>query len=67
MLQSGGLLASLDQPFYRNEHLFSHLRYQVVMLDGELLRLTRMQYRVLALLVEDAGKVVPRASILAQI
>ena len=44
-----------------------YLRHPVVMLDGQLLRLTRMQYRVLALLVEHAGEVISRTSILAHI
>jgi DNA-binding response OmpR family regulator len=35
-----------------------------VILDGETVRLTRMQYRVLALLVQHAGEVVPLATIL---
>jgi len=61
------LLPSLDQLFYRDEHLLVYLRHPVVMLDDQLLRLTRMEYRVLGPLVEHAGEVVPRASILAQI
>jgi len=48
-LDEQSLLPSLDQPFYRDEHLFVHLRHQVVMLDGEAITLTRKQYQVLAL------------------
>jgi DNA-binding response OmpR family regulator len=54
---------SLDQPFYRDEHLFVHLRHQIVMWDGQAFTLTRMQYRVLALLAEQAGGVVPRTQL----
>jgi len=57
----------LDEQFYRDGHLFVHLRHRVMMLDGEPIFLTCMEYRLLALLVEHAGVVVPRASILAQI
>ena len=39
------------------------LRQQAVILDSETVRLTRMQYRLLALLVEHPGKVVPRATL----
>jgi DNA-binding response OmpR family regulator len=39
----------LDQQFYRDDHLFVHLRHQVAMLDGEAIFLTRMEYRLLAL------------------
>jgi len=61
------LLPSLDKRFYRDEHLFVHLSHQVVMLGGKTITLTRMQYQVLALLVEHAGAVVPRAAFLRQI
>ena len=36
------------------------LRQQLVILDGEAVGLTRMEYRLLVLLVEHAGQVVPR-------
>ena len=60
-------MLSLDQQFYRDAHLFMHLRHQVVTLDGEAVTLTRTEYRLLALLVEQAGQVVPRAIILTQL
>ena len=60
-------MPSLDQQFYLYEVLFVHLRHPVVMLDGQAITLTRMEYRLLALLVEHAGEVVPRAVILKQI
>jgi DNA-binding response OmpR family regulator len=59
----GELSVSLDQLYYRDDHLFVHLRQQLVMLDGETVRLTSMQHRLLALLVQHAGEVVPRASL----
>ena len=40
------------------------LRQQAVLLDGETVRLTPMQYRLFALLVEHAGVVVSRPIIL---
>ena len=57
----------LDQPFYRDEHLFVDLRHEVVTVDSETVRLTRMQYRVLALLVKHAGVAVTRSILLMQI
>jgi two-component system KDP operon response regulator KdpE len=56
----------LDEQFYRDEHLFAHLRHEVVMLDGEAIFLTRTEYRLLALLLERAGEIVPRAIIVTQ-
>jgi DNA-binding response OmpR family regulator len=58
---------SLDQPFYRDEHLFLDLRQQLVILDGEMVTLTRREYRLLALLAQHAGDVVPRSSLLLHI
>jgi hypothetical protein len=43
------LLPSLDQRFYRDEHLFVHLRHQVVILDSEAVTLHPIEYRQLAL------------------
>ena len=60
-------MPSLDEQFYRDEHLFVHLRQQVVMLDGYTVTLTPMQYQVLVLLVHRAGEVVPRATFLRHI
>jgi DNA-binding response OmpR family regulator len=59
-------LRSLNQPFYRDEHLFVHLHQQLVMLDNETVRLTPMQYRLFALLVHHAGVVVTRRILLMQ-
>ena len=57
----------MDHQYYRDAHLFLHLRQQVVMLDSQPVRLTRMQHRLLALLVEHAGEVVTRPILLMQI
>jgi hypothetical protein len=46
----------LDEQFYRDDHLFVHLCHQVGMLDGEAITLTRMEYRLLAVLVEHAKR-----------
>ena len=54
-------------PFYRDEHLFVDLLQQVVTLDGETLRLARIQHQVLALFVKHTGEVVPRTNLLMQI
>ena len=60
-------MPSLDEQYYRDDHLYVNLRQQLVMLDGEMVRLTPMQYRLLALLVEHAGVVVTRPILLMQI
>jgi DNA-binding response OmpR family regulator len=51
---------------YHDEHLHVDLRHHVVILDGETVRLTPMQYQVLAPLVEYAGVVVTRPILLMQ-
>ena len=53
-----------NQQFYRDEHLLVDLRQERVMLDSETVTLTRMEYRLLALLVEHAAEVVPRPILL---
>jgi len=61
------LVLPLDQQFYPDDHLFVHLRHEVVMLDDEAITLTRMEYRLLALFLERAGEVVPRAIVLTKL
>ena len=56
-----------NQPFYRDAHLVVDLRGRVVILDSQILTLTRMEYRLLALLVEHAVVVVTRPILLIQI
>jgi two-component system, OmpR family, KDP operon response regulator KdpE len=60
-------LPSLDQQFYRDEHLFVHLRQRLVKLCGQTLTLTRKECCLLALLVKHAGEVVPRATMLTEL
>ena len=55
-----GAVLSLNQPSYRDEHLFVDSRRQLVKLCGQTLTLTRKEYCLLALLVKHAGEVVPR-------
>ena len=62
-----GAVLSLNQPSYRDEHLFVDLRQQLVKLCGQTLTLTRKEYCLLALLVKHAGEVVPRAIMLTEL
>jgi two-component system KDP operon response regulator KdpE len=62
-----GAVLSLNQPSYRDEHLFVDLRRQLVKLCGQTLTLTRKEYCLLALLVKDAGEVVPREIMLTEL
>jgi len=52
---------------YRDEHLFVDLLHRLVTLDGEILALSRSEYRLLALLVEHGGRSVPKPVLLMQI
>ena len=61
------ILSPQKQPSYRDDHLYVDLRQQLVILDGETVSLTRMQYRLLAVLVEHAGVVVTRMILLLHI
>ena len=60
-------LPSLDQQFYRDDHLFVDLRQQMVILNGQTLTLRPLEYRLLAVLVEHAGEVMPRAALLMRV
>ena len=51
---------------YHDQHLHVDLRQRVVILDGETVRLTPMEYRLFALLVEYAGVVLTRPVFLMQ-
>ena len=50
-----------------DEHLLVDWGQQLVRLDGQAITLTRKEYRLLALLVQHAGEVVPRAVILTRV
>jgi two-component system phosphate regulon response regulator PhoB len=52
---------------YHDEHLQVDLRQQRVILDDETVRLTPTQYGLLALLVQFAGAVVPRLTLVMRI
>ena len=43
------------------------LRYELVMLDNQVLPLTRKEYCLLLLLVQHAGEAVPRKTLLMQV
>jgi DNA-binding response OmpR family regulator len=58
---------STNRPFYRDEHLFVDLHYKRAILDSQALILTRKEYGLLALLVQHAGEIIPRAILLMQI
>ena len=52
---------------YRDEHLSVDFRQQLAILDNRALTLTRKEYDLLALLVQHATEIVPRAALLMQI
>jgi two-component system, OmpR family, KDP operon response regulator KdpE len=54
-------------PTFHDKHLHVDLGQQAVTLDGETVRLTPIQYRLLMLLVEHAGVAVTRPILLMQI
>ena len=56
-----------QQPFYRDEHLFVDLCDQLVILDSQPITLTHTEYRLLALLAERTGEIVPPAILLMHI
>lgn len=52
---------------YRDEHLKIDFDRQTALLDDGRLVLTRKEYALLALLVEHAGKIIPREALLMQV
>jgi two-component system, OmpR family, KDP operon response regulator KdpE len=52
---------------YHDEHLYVDLCYEVVTLDRQMLTLTHKEYSLLALMVQHAGKIVPRSTFWMQI
>ena len=52
---------------YHDEHLYVDLRHELVSLDRQMLPLTRKEYSLLALMVQHAGKIVPRATFMMQV
>jgi DNA-binding response OmpR family regulator len=55
------------QPPYADQHLAVNFREQVVLLDGQPVKLRKKEYALLALLVEFAGQVVPRETLLLRV
>ena len=60
-------LASTLQPRYEDVHLEVNLANRFARLDSRRLALTRKEYELLALLVENAGEVVPRDVLLLRV
>ncbi len=60
-------LASALQVRYQDAHLEIDVVDEVVLLDSRRLPLTRKEYELLLLLVENAGEVVPREDILMRV
>ena len=58
---------SRQLPPYRDEHLSIDFDRRAAALDGERLALTRKEYDLLALLVANAGEIIPRGALLLQV
>jgi DNA-binding response OmpR family regulator len=54
-------------PPYRDEHLAVDFERKTAALDSEPMILTRKEYDLLALLVEQAGEIVPRDTLLLRV
>src|SRR5215472_14760607 len=52
---------------YQDAHLYLDFQRKTVSLDMERLRLTRKEYELLAMLVQNAGEIVSRPDLLQQI
>jgi DNA-binding response OmpR family regulator len=55
------------QSLYEDQHLAVNFQQKHVLLDGETMVLRRKEYELLALLVESAGEVVTRETLLARV
>jgi|SRR5262245_57354432 len=60
-------LNSNQTPSYRDEHLALDYDHQSVTLDAQRLTLTRKEYELLALLVQNAGDIIPRDTLLLRV
>jgi DNA-binding response OmpR family regulator len=58
---------SLPAKTYRDEHLTVDFDRRVAVLDSKYIVLTRKEYELLALFVQHAGEIVPRASLLLRV
>jgi DNA-binding response OmpR family regulator len=54
-------------PTYNDEHLTMDFDQQAAVLDGRRMQLTRKEYELLALLVQHAGEIIPRDTLLMQV
>lgn len=54
-------------PRYHDEHLVLDFSTQAVVLDGIRMVLTRKEYDLLALLVQHAGEIIPRGTLLLRV
>jgi DNA-binding response OmpR family regulator len=52
---------------YQDAHLYVDFQRKTALLDVERLRLTRKEYELLAMLVQNAGDIVPREDLLQRI
>ena len=52
---------------YRDQHLAIDFDQQIALLDAQRMTLTRKEYDLLALLVQHAGKIIPREALLMQV
>lgn len=52
---------------YHDQHLYVDLRYELVILDGRTLALTRKEYCLLVLLVQHTGEALPRETLSIQV
>lgn len=52
---------------YRDEHLAVDFNQKLAVLDSQRMILTRKEYDLLALLVENAGEIIPREALLLRI
>ena len=62
----GPLLTTPTVP-YRDEHLTVDFNQQFVSLDGQQMVLTRKEYDLLALMVQNAGDIIPREALLLRV
>ena len=59
--------SSINQPVYADVHLLLDFVSQSVTLDGDGLRLTKKEYQLLAHIVQHAGEVVTRDTLLMEV
>jgi DNA-binding response OmpR family regulator len=60
-------ITATHEPRYRDQHLDLDFEHKTVLLDAKPLGLTRKEYDLLALLIQNAGEVVTRESLLLRV